>query len=403
VSWPSVSIGNLCEFENGDRGKNYPGKSSLVEDGIPFVSAGDLNNGEINKTGLSFISDAHFEKLSNGKFQKGDFLFCLRGTLGKNAFVDRDMHGAIASSLIIVRPGTELADGYFKAFLNSAICQRQVIQNMNGIAQPNLSAASLKRFEIPLPPLNEQKRIAKILDKADHLRSLHKNSLDRLNYLGQSIFGEMFGDPFRNERMWDVKKLKELTAVISSGSTPAGGKKVYVEDGIPFLRSQNVWRRKLKLDDVVYIDNATHQKMKKTSLEHGDILITKTGRVNTENSSLGRAAMFLGEDGSANINGHVYLIRLIPRVSSEFVLYIITMPEYREYIRRVCVGGIDKRQINKEHIEEFPIIFPPNVDQQKFLEKFKIIERQTANLNAQLEKLDNLFASLQQRAFLGEL
>ena len=86
--------------------------------------------------------------------------------------------------------------------------------------------------------------------------------------------------------------------------------------------------------------------MQKTSLKSGDILITKTGRINTENSSLGRAAMFLGEDDSANINGHVYLIRLKPEVLKEFVLYIMTSLEYREYIRSVCVGGIDKRQID---------------------------------------------------------
>lgn len=86
------------------------------------------------------------------------------------------------------------------------------------------------------------------------------------------------------------------------------------------------------LDDVAYIDNETHFKMRKSSLQNKDILITKTGRINTENSSLGRAAIFIGKDNSANINGHVYLIRLEKGSIHEFVLYILTTDEYRENI-----------------------------------------------------------------------
>ena len=161
--------------------------------------------------------------------------------------------------------------------------------------------------------------------------------------------------------------MKDISVNIMSGNTPKGGEQVYVESGIMFLRSQNVWKNKLLLDDVAYIDKATHNKMKKSSLKNKDILMTKTGRINTENSSLGRAAMFLGEDDSANINGHVYLIRLQEQIINEFVLYILTSKEYRGYIRSVCVGGIDKRQLNKEHIEYFPIIFPLIEKQKKFV------------------------------------
>ncbi|HFI5291053.1 TPA: restriction endonuclease subunit S, partial [Citrobacter freundii] len=93
-------------------------------------------------------------------------------------------------------------------------------------------------------------------------------------------------------------------------STPKGGSKVYVDKGITFFRSQNIWKNDIRLDDVAYIDEKTHNSLKKSSLKHKDILMTKTGRFNTKNSSLGRAALFLGDDDSANINGHVYLIRL---------------------------------------------------------------------------------------------
>ena len=113
--------------------------------------------------------------------------------------------------------------------------------------------------------------------------------------------------------------------------------------------------------------------------------------------------MFLGDDGSANINGHVYLIRLRKGSVHEFVLRILTTTAYRDYIRSVCVGGIDKRQLNKSHIEQFPIIAPPIDLQTRFASIVESIEQQKARLKAHLAELDTLFASLQSRAFNGEL
>ena len=172
-------------------------------------------------------------------------------------------------------------------------------------------------------------------------------------------FIEMFGDAVTNPMHWPVKRLKELSVQINSGNTPKGGSEKYVEEGITFFRSQNVWKDRLEMEDIACIDAETHANMKRSSLKHGDILMTKTGRINTENSSLGRAALYEGEDDRANVNGHVYFIRLKEGINNKFVLRILVSPEYRDLIRSVCVGGIDKRQLNKEHIEEFPIICPP--------------------------------------------
>lgn len=143
--------------------------------------------------------------------------------------------------------------------------------------------------------------------------------------------------------------------------------------------------------------------MSKSSLKNKDILMTKTGRINTENSSLGRAALFLGEDDSANVNGHVYLIRLQKEVLHEFVVFILTMKEYRDYIRSVCVGGIDKRQINKEHLEEFPIIIPPISVQKEFVKQLKLIQQQKDKAIEAVKHSADLFNTLSQKAFSGEL
>ena len=256
---------------------------------------------------------------------------------------------------------------------------------------------------VNVPSLAEQKRIVKILDAADRLRQKDKQLIEHYTALSQSLFLDMFGDPVANTLNLEVKKLGELTSKISSGNTPKGGSAVYVENGILFLRSQNVWRNKLELDDVAYLPSELHEKMQKTSLLNGDILMTKTGRFNTENSSLGRAAMYRGEDNQANLNGHVYLIRVKDDFSKEFILHILTTPQYRDYIRRVCVGGIDKRQLNKTHLEDFPIICPAKELQLKFVAALNKIEVQKQKAEQSLMKSEELFNCLLQRAFKGEL
>ena len=215
----------------------------------------------------------------------------------------------------------------------------------------------------------------------------------------KSRFIELFGDPVENPKHLPVKALKQLSVLITNGNTPKGGSENYVPKGILFIRSQNVWRNRIELDDVAFIDEKTHHSLRKSSLKHKDILITKTGRINTENSSLGRAALYLGEDDSANINGHVYLVRLDGSVVPEYVITILTSEAYRKYIRKVCVGGIDKRQINLDQVEEFPIILPPVKDQSEFATFVEHTDKLKLAVTEALAELETLKKSLMQQYF----
>ncbi|MBQ1782175.1 MAG: restriction endonuclease subunit S [Gammaproteobacteria bacterium] len=167
--WLWVRLSSLCELENGDRSKNYPNKSLLVDSGIPFVNAGHLQDGRVNTAEMTFISEERFNLLSGGKFSDGDILFCLRGSLGKSAIVEGLPCGAIASSLVIVRLIGELDRLYFHNFFDSPLSYKQIQKYDNGTAQPNLSAADLAKFIIPVPPLPEQHRI---VAKVDELMAL---------------------------------------------------------------------------------------------------------------------------------------------------------------------------------------------------------------------------------------
>ncbi len=293
---------------------------------------------------------------------------------------------------------------FLKHWLTSDLFHRQFMNTVAGVGGSLVRArpAFVEKIIIPLPPLKEQKRIAAILDKADAIRRKRQQAIELADQFLRSVFLDMFGDPLANPKGWKVKTLQDLSSKISSGTTPIGGSKVYVDEGVAFLRSQNVWRNKIVTDDLVYIDSATHSKMHKSSLKNKDLLMTKTGRFNTENSSLGRAAIFLGEDDTANINGHVYLMRLQDNVVHEFVLFILTTNEYREYIRSVCVGGIDKRQINKDHLQHFPIICPPLDIQHQFSEITRAIGAQNNLAKKSLKEFEDLFDSLSQKVFKGE-
>lgn len=196
-----------------------------------------------------------------------------------------------------------------------------------------------------------------------------------------------------NSRGWNTLPLKELSTLITNGTTPKGGQAVYVDSGLMFFRSQNVWRNHIIYDDIVYLDESTNASMKGSMLKHNDILITKTGRINTENSSLGRSALFTGEDDTANINGHVYLVRLDGSIEPRFVLSILLTDSYRDLIRKVCVGAIDKRQLNLTHIQQFPIILPPLELQRKYVRSIEAIERQKVTIEETIKKMQTLLDS----------
>ncbi len=123
-----VTLSETCVFENGDRGKNYPSSVSFARSGVPFVNAGHVAEGHINRSELDYITRESYDRLGGGKFKPGDILFCLRGSLGKFGIVGPDFgEGAIASSLVIVRPkSASLRTDYLSYYFNSNLCARMI-------------------------------------------------------------------------------------------------------------------------------------------------------------------------------------------------------------------------------------------------------------------------------------
>lgn len=397
--WQWAEAGKVIDIRDGTHDSPKP-----VEDGIPLVTSKNLKNGKIDFSTCTNISAEDHEQISKrSAVDDGDILYAMIGTIGNPVIVQGDRDFSIKNVALFKFSKSQVFNRYFYHLLGSSLVTQQFEKNARGGTQKFVSLGNIRALQIPLPPLEEQKRIAAILDKADAIRQKRKQAIELADAFLRSVFLDMFGDPVTNPKGWEQVPLSTLSDKILNGTTPKGGSDVYVEKGIAFLRSQNVWKKRIDLDDIVYLDDATHAKMSKSSLKHKDILITKTGRINTENSSLGRAAIYRGKDDEANINGHVYLVRLKPDNVHEFIEFILTTKEYRDHIRAVCVGGIDKRQLNKNHIEELPIICPPSSEQQRFVKILHQSQKVLDNYKEQLVEAQNNFSALTQKAFSGQL
>jgi type I restriction enzyme S subunit len=178
--WEWQLFGNLSGFINGDRGKNYPNREEYVDSGVPWINTGHIEtNGTLSSNQMNYITKEKYESLRGGKVIKGDLVYCLRGaTFGKTAFVEPFNFGAIASSLMIIRPHFLELGSYIYRYLISPFGRTQIFRFDNGSAQPNLSANSVGYYHFPLPPLEEQHRI---VAKIDELMALCDSLKARLN------------------------------------------------------------------------------------------------------------------------------------------------------------------------------------------------------------------------------
>lgn len=164
--WSRTTLGTVFSFHNGDRGVNYPRPEDISDEGIPFINAGDLINGTVDLEGCKRVSPEKYAQMGGAKLQRGDILFCLRGSLGKWGLMESD-GGSLASSLCALRnERPDLVDvRYIAHAMSTRVISLQIWFNESGSAQPNLGAEQVARFRVPLPPFEEQHRIVDEIDR----------------------------------------------------------------------------------------------------------------------------------------------------------------------------------------------------------------------------------------------
>lgn len=179
AGWLWCKFGILADFINGDRGGGYPNKNEYVEHGIPWINTGHIEkNGTLSTVKMNFITQKKYDELRSGKICEGDLVYCLRGaTFGKTSFVTPYNQGAIASSLMIIRPHLIELGSYIYNYLISPLGKSQIFRFDNGSAQPNLSANSVMLYAFPCPPLKEQLRISYQIKMLSELCEILKSRL----------------------------------------------------------------------------------------------------------------------------------------------------------------------------------------------------------------------------------
>lgn len=193
-AYPLVPLGQLVEFVNGDRSSNYPGPKDYEVGGVPFISATDVGDGRVFLDTVKRISRGAFERLRSGQVRRGDILLCIRGSLGKLGVVRDFEEGAIASSLVILRSKNPAVLGYLRYVLSGTAGLALLGSLDNGSVQGNISVASLKQMEVPLPPRYTIEAIGSLMGLLNDRIDLLRQTNTTLESIAQALFKSWFID-----------------------------------------------------------------------------------------------------------------------------------------------------------------------------------------------------------------
>ena len=392
--WESAELGCLAQLINGDRGDSYPTKSSFVSDGVPFINAGHLNDGEITSTEMNYITLSAFQALRSGQVREDDILFCLRGSLGKVGLVKGIEKGAIASSLVIVRPIAQAHPRFLLYFLRSPLANKEIDKHNNGSAQPNLASKSLAKFVVPVAPIEEQKRIAEKLDtvltRVDAVNTRLARVAPLLKRFRQSVLAAATSGRLTED--WrGGRAVNETWRVIPLGK--------YVEnhDGarVPISETLRTERRGAypyygASGVIDTIDGFTHEGKFVLIGEDGANLVTRS-----------KPIAFIAT-GKIWVNNHAHVLKCKEGASDEYLAYYINSIDLTPY-----VSGSAQPKLNQKNLNTIPVPVPPTEEQTEIVRRvetlFAFADRLEARLAQAQTAATRLTPALLAKAFRGEL
>ena len=387
-----TTIADACELVTD--GTHYTPKD--VGTGLPFLTVKDVSASGLDFSGCSFISESDYlvAKAGNSAPMQGDVLFSKDGTVGKVHVVSTDQPFAVLSSLAILRPTAGKVDpDYLGHVLRSPAVLDDALKKKTGSAIRRIVLGDLKRVRLPLPPLKEQRRIAAILDQAETVRCQRRAALAQLDSLTQSIFLDMFGDPVVNMKGLPVCFLGDLCTRITDGTHQSPKWEVA---GIPFLFISNIVDGLITFDTHKFISTETHLELtRRCPIEIGDVLYTTVG-------SYGNAAIVDTSDRFAFQRHIAHIKPDVTKANSIFIAAMIQSIGVRRQVDKVA-KGVAQKTVNLADLKSLLVFAPPLPLQQTFATRIQAIESLKTTHRSALAELDALFASLQQRAFAGEL
>jgi type I restriction enzyme S subunit len=257
----------------------------------------------------------------------------------------------------------------------------------------HLSMRELKAIKLALPPILEQRRIADILDKADAVRKKRSEALVLAGEFLRSVFLDMFGDPVTNHNRWPVYALEELCSRITVGYVGPMASE-YVSNGVPLLRSLNIKRGKISVDNLVFVPPEFHKRLVKSELRAGDVVSVRTGKP-------GVTAVIPESLGVANC-ADLIVITPQPSISSHYLAEVLNMRLGDKDVIQGTVGAIQEH-FNIGRARELLIPTPPIALQKRFDSLISHHRQMLARMELHGNVASNMFSSISEQAFRAQL
>ena len=370
----------------------YTESSTLEKVGPRFLRITDIQNGKVDWNAVPYCKCDDFDKY---RLKSGDILFARTGaTTGKSFLISECPESVFASYLIRVQLSQEVYPGYIYQFFQTPSYWSHITQFTTGSTQGGFNASKLAEISIPLPPLPIQKQIAAILEKADAAREKRRQANQLTEQFLQSAFLEMFGDPVTNPKGWERKRLGDVITKITNGYV-GPTRDIYQEAGIPYILSKHIKGNRILFDKKTFISAAFNQKNKKSILRQGDVLLVQTG-------DIGQAAVVPIDHVGHNCHALIVMSPVSDVVNGTYLSHYLTSDAGIKQTERIETGAT-LRHLNCHDVKELQIPVPLISEQQKFAALVEKVEGLRGKQSKSEKELENLFQSLMQRAFRGEL
>ncbi len=392
MSWPLIKLGDCCTVVGGATPKREIPEYWGSPD-IPWVTPKDVSglSHPVLDDAPEYISELGFKSCSAQMLPKGAILLTSRAPIGNVAIAGRAMCTNQGFKSLV--PGKDVFGPYLYHCIKRYSNKLESLGN--GATFKEVSKKIVEDFEIPLPPLKEQKRIAAILDKADAIRRKRQQAIKLADDFFRSVFLDMFGDPVTNPKGFAVSKLGDNCENLFLGLTSAVD---YVDDenGYPLVRAKDINTGELCFEDVKYISAEQHKKLTKNQLTRkGDLLVSKSG-------TLGTCAI-VRTDIEFSTYESIFTVRPdTSKLDLHYLVHLLQNKGFKEKLVGNKVGGT-VAHLNLKMFRDFKIGVPPLEKQKEFSLKIRKCEAKIEKYNQSGRYSDLLFGSLNQKAFSGEL
>lgn len=391
-AWPQVALSDVFDIARG--GSPRPIQDYITEqpDGINWITIADASEGSKYITATK--RRIRKEGAKNSRMvHPGDFLLTNSMSFGR-PYIMRTSGCIHDGWLVFSKKEPNVDQDFFFHLLESNAIYSQFERLAAGATVKNLNIELVKGVKVPLPPLSEQRRIAELLDRAEALRATRRDALGQLDTLTQSIFLDLFGDPATNPKEWPVGQIGDLLESASYGTSEKSGS----AGQFPVLRMNNITRTgEMDLTDLKFMDlpAAQHERY---LVRVGDVLFNRTNSAEL----VGKTGIVLDPRPMA-FAGYLVRLRVDDRNDPEYLAAFLNTAYAKKMLRGMCKSIIGMANINATEIQKMSIPKPPLDRQRAFVRCLAAVRALRESQRASLAKLDALFASLQHRAFRGEL